>query len=100
MAIQLHESFAIHPGPFLFEEVIKPYGMSITATAEHLGVSRPPLSRVLNGRAALSAKLALRVERAFGIPAATLLRMQARYDLARAKDNDETVDIKRLPEPA
>jgi hypothetical protein len=33
MAITLHDSFAIHPGPWLFEEIVKPYNMTVSATA-------------------------------------------------------------------
>lgn len=54
MAVELHESFAIHPGPWLREQVIKPYGMTITSAAAHLQVTRAALTRVLDGNARLT----------------------------------------------
>lgn len=100
MAIKLHDSFAIHPGPWLMEEVVKPYGMTVSATAEHLRVSRPPLSRMLNGHAALSPEMAIRFEMAFGVSAATLLRMQSANDLVEAKRKAKSIKVDRIPEPA
>ena len=44
MAIKLHDSFAIHPGPWLLEEIVKPYNMNVSSTADHLKVTRPALS--------------------------------------------------------
>jgi addiction module HigA family antidote len=100
MAITLHDSFAIHPGPWLLEEVVKPYRMTVTAAAAHLGVTRPALSRMLNGHAVLTPDMAIRFDKAFGVSAATLLRMQSAHDLARAKRNAATMAIERIPEPA
>lgn len=85
MSTTLHDSFAVHPGPWLMEEALKPHGMSVTAAAAHLGVTRPALSRLLNGHSALSAEMAIRFEQAFGLSAATLLRMQSAHDLAEAR---------------
>jgi addiction module HigA family antidote len=100
MAIKLHESFAIHPGPWLLEEIVKPYGMTVSSAAEHLKVTRPALSRVLNGRAALTPGMAIRFEKAFGISAATMLRMQSAHDLAQAKHEAASINVTRVPEPA
>lgn len=100
MAIKLHDSFAIHPGPWLLEEIVKPYGMNVSSAADHLKVTRPALSRVLNGRAALSPEMAIRFEKAFGISAATMLRMQSAHDLAQAKSDAKSIKVKRVPEPA
>ncbi len=55
-----------HPGPFIRMEVIDPLGLSVTKAAEVLGVTRPALSSLLNGHAALSPEMALRIEKAFG----------------------------------
>jgi len=43
--------------------------------------------------------MAIRFQKAFGIPAATLLRMQPAYDLAKAEAMAETIEVERLPEP-
>ncbi len=100
MAIKVHPSLALHPGPWVRRNVLEPYCMSISATAVHLRVSRPPLNNLVNGKAALSPEMAVRLEKAFGIDAATLVRMQANHDLARAAAQAEALDIERLPEPA
>jgi addiction module HigA family antidote len=55
-----------HPGDFIKTEIIAPLGLSVTAAAAVLGVSRPTLSSLLNGRADLSGDMALRIEKAFG----------------------------------
>ena len=69
MAIELHESVAIHPGPWLRDQVIKTSGMTVTSAADHLQVTRSELRRVLNGKARLSPLMALRIDKAFGISA-------------------------------
>lgn len=99
MAIKVHSSIFVHPGPWLRRNFVEPYGLDITGTARHLGVSRPPLSNMLNGKAALSPEMAIRFEKAFGVSAATLLRMQANYNLARAEKAADKIKVERIPEP-
>ena len=99
MAIELHESLAIHPGPWLRDQVIKTYGMTVKSAADHLQVTRSELSRVLNGNARLSPLMALRIEKAFGVSAATLLRMQLSHDLTKAKLKASSISISRVPPP-
>jgi len=65
--------------------VIEPLGLSVTAAARVLDVSRVALSNLLNSKADLSAEMAIRLQKAFGLDAGTLLRMQAAYDLSRAE---------------
>ena len=77
MPIKLHPSFAVHPGPWLRAEIVAPHGLSVTAAAAKLHVTRQAMSNLLGGRAGLSAEMALRFEKAFGLSADTLLRMQA-----------------------
>ena len=74
-----------HPGELLREDVINPLGLSVTETADRLSMSRVALSRVLNGRAAVSPDLALRLEMAGVSTARAWLAMQVNYDLAQAK---------------
>ncbi|HMB77763.1 MAG TPA: HigA family addiction module antitoxin [Kiloniellaceae bacterium] len=74
-----------HPGELLREDVIAELGLSVTETARRLGMSRVALSRVLNGRAAISPDLALRLEMAGVSTARAWLAMQVSYDLAQAK---------------
>lgn len=72
-----------HPGIRIKGEVI-PKGMSVTKAATLMGVGRPALSNLLNGKAALSADMASRLEKAFNYPRKDLLQMQATYDAALA----------------
>ena len=76
------------------------YAMSVTRAAEHLGVTRPAMSNLLNGKSALSPEMAIRFEKAFGIPAATMLRMQAAYDLAQVELRADGIKVERWPEAA
>ena len=74
-----------HPGVFVRTEVIEPLGLSVTKAAEILGVRRATLSDLLNGNAALSPEMALRLEKAFDVKMDFLLRMQALRDAARMR---------------
>ncbi|WP_396595599.1 HigA family addiction module antitoxin [Brevundimonas sp. R86498] len=85
MAITLHSSFAVHPGPWLKTEMVDPRGISVTDLAKRLGVTRQAMSGLLNGRVGLSAEMAIRFEKAFGLSADTLVRMQAAHDLHQAR---------------
>ena len=69
----------VHPGVYVRRHVI-PEGMTVTKAAALLGIGRPALSNFLNGKAALSQEMALRLERAFGADRDALLELQARYD--------------------
>ena len=96
MAITLHSSFAVHPGEWLRAEMIEPHGLSVTTTAEKLRVTRQAMSSLLNGRAGLSAEMAIRFEKAFGLRADTLLRMQAAHDLAAARAHERDIRVERI----
>ena len=78
-----------HPGELLREDVIAELGLSVTETADRLGMSRVALSRVLNGRAAISPDLALRLEMAGVSTARAWLAMQVNYDLAQARQHPQ-----------
>ena len=84
-----------HPGEFIRTEIIAPLGLSVTAAAEALDVSRPALSSLLNGRADLSGDMALRIEKAFGPRMDTLMRMQSAYDIARTRKRQNKIRIRR-----
>ena len=73
-----------HPGEVLQDTVLSSGGLSVTEFARKLGVSRVALSRVINGRAAVSADMALRLAAALGGSAESWLQMQAAYDLWQA----------------
>src|ERR1700674_4869774 len=77
-----------HPGEVLADTVLrKDGGLTVTEFGKRLGVSRVALSRVVNGRAAVSAELAIRLAAALGGSAESWLQMQAAYDLWRAAKN-------------
>ena len=94
MAIKLSPIFAVHPGLWLREEIVEPRGLSTVALAEHFGVSRQSVSKLLNGRVGLSADMAIRFEKAFGLSAETLCRMQTAHDLAAARKGEKKITVK------
>jgi len=70
------------PGEILKDTVLRRSGgLSVTEFAKRLGISGAALSRVVNGRAALTAELAIRLAAALGGSAESWLRMQVSYDL-------------------
>ena len=73
-----------HPGEVLQDTALSDGRISVTALAKELGVSRVALSRVINGKAAVSADMALRLSAALGTSAESWLQMQAAYDLWHA----------------
>src|SRR3990172_3025902 len=85
-----------HPGQFIRMEVIEPLGLSVTEAAKALGVTRPTLSALLNGRAALSPEMALRIEKAFGPKMDTLLRMQTAFEIAETRSRERQIKVKRF----
>ena len=89
-----------HPGDFIRTEIIEPEGLSVTAAAAALRVSRPALSSLLNGKADLSGDMALRIEKAFGVRMDTLMRMQSAYDIARTRLREKQIRVRRIPQPA
>lgn len=84
-----------HPGPFIRDEVLVPLGLSVTDAARALGVSRPALSALVNGRVSLSPDMAIRVEKAFGTDMETLLRMQTSFDIAEARARADAIKVRR-----
>ena len=96
MAIKLHTSFAVHPGVWLREEVVDPAGLSVTDLADHIGVSRQSMSKLLNGHQGLSAEMAIRFEKAFGLKADTLMRMQSAHELAEARSRESEIEVERV----
>ena len=85
-----------HPGDFVRTEIIEAAGLTVTAAAEALHVSRPALSSLLNGKADLSGEMALRIEKAFGVRMDTLMRMQSSYDIARTRRREKEIKVRRV----
>ena len=82
-----------HPGKFVKTEIVDARGLTVTAAAEVLGVTRPALSAFLNGRARLSADVAVRFEKAFGVRMDTLMRMQNGWDIAQARLRESEIVV-------
>jgi addiction module HigA family antidote len=85
-----------HPGVFIRTEIIEPAGLSVTAAAAALQVSRPALSSLLNSKADLSGEMALRIEKAFGVKMETLMRMQSAFDIARTRSREKEIRVRRF----
>lgn len=85
-----------HPGEFIRSEIIEPLGLTVTAAAAALRVSRPALSSLLNGKADLSGGMALRLEKAFGVKMDTLMRMQSTWDIACARKRQGKIRVRRF----
>jgi addiction module HigA family antidote len=96
MAIRIASAFAVHPGDWLRTEIVAPHGLNVTEAARHLGVTRQAMSNLLNARAGLSADMAIRFEKAFGVRADTLLRMQTSYELAQARANEDAIRVEKF----
>lgn len=85
-----------HPGRSIKDACLDPLGLSITEGAKILGVTRPTLSRVINGKAAISPDLAVRLAKAFGGRAETWLKMQLAYDLAQVERQADSIRVQRV----
>ncbi|MCY3788843.1 MAG: HigA family addiction module antitoxin [Gemmatimonadetes bacterium] len=84
-----------HPGDFIRTEIIEELSLNVTKAAEILGVRRATLSDLLNGNAALSPEMALRIEKAFGVGMDMLLRMQAWYDSSQMRARANEISVQR-----
>lgn len=84
-----------HPGAFVRLMVLKPMNLSVAAAARALGVTRAALSALVNGRAALSPEMAIRLEKAFDLNMETLMAMQHAYDVAQAKTRVRDIKVAR-----
>jgi addiction module HigA family antidote len=85
-----------HPGSSVRADCLEPLGLSVTAAAKALGVSRQALNNLIHGQAAISPEMAIRLDKAFGGGAETWLRLQAAYDLAQATKHSDQIKVKRF----
>ena len=89
-----------HPGLSIRQNCLDPLGLSVTEGAAVLGVARHTLSRVLNGHAAISPEMAIRLEKAGWSTADFWLRRQSSYDLAQARGSEDRIKVARYePQP-
>ena len=77
----------VHPGEIIKEDILPSVGLSVTAAARALGVSRQMLHDILAERKPLSAVMCLKVSRLFGGPPELWMRLQAAYDLKKAEQD-------------
>lgn len=80
-----------HPGELIREDILSHYNLSVSDAAKLLKAARPNLSNVINGKVAVSAEMAMKIEAAFGVSAQLLLRMQSAYDFAIAQERREEI---------
>lgn len=85
-----------HPGEVLRELCIDPLGLTVTAAAKGLGVSRKALSELLNGHSGISPEMAVRLSKAFGGSVESWLRQQMQYDLARVQKQADSINVSRF----
>ena len=88
-----------HPGRIVRSACLDPLGLSITAGAKILGVTRQTLTKIVNGKSGISAEMAIRLAKAFGSTADIWVRMQASYDLAQARKNESKIKVRRQRVP-
>lgn len=85
-----------HPGEVLRELCLRPLGVTVTDAAAALGVSRKTLSAIVNGRAGISADMAIRLSLAFDTSPESWLNQQLQYDLWQARRNRNKLRVRRL----
>lgn len=85
-----------HPGEILYEMWLKPLDLTLTRTALELKISRKTLSGIVNGKAAVTPEMAVRLELAFGKSAASWLGHQAAFDLWKIQDRRDSMGVQRV----
>jgi antitoxin HigA-1 len=84
-----------HPGRLIKSMCLDPLDLTVTKGAEVLGVTRPTLSNVINGKAGISPEMAVRLSKAFGSTPGAWLKMQVAYDLAQVEKQSSRIKVKR-----
>jgi addiction module HigA family antidote len=82
----------VHPGEVLREDVLPEVGLSASATAKALGVSRQMMHDILTERKPLSAVMCLKISRLFGSSPEMWMRLQAAYDLKKAAQDKKVME--------
>ena len=89
-----------HPGSSVRHDCIEALGLTTTAAAKILGVTRQTLNNLVNGKSGNSAEMAIRLDKAFGGGAETWLRVQMAYDLAQARKRAKDIRVRRVQRTA
>lgn len=82
-----------HPGGIVRRQCLEPLGLTVTEAARGLGVTRQALSNLVNEKAGISAEMAIRLSKAFGSRPETWLGLQLTYDLWKARDRVEEIEV-------
>jgi antitoxin HigA-1 len=90
----------VHPGRLIKSMCLDPLDLTVTKGAEVLGVTRPTLSNVVNGKAGISPEMAVRLSKAFGSSPGAWLKMQVAYDLAQVEKQSSRIKVKRYTQPS
>jgi addiction module HigA family antidote len=85
-----------HPGGIVRRQCLDALGLSVTAAAKGLGVTRQALSDLVNERAGVSVEMAIRLSKAFGSSPETWLGLQMAWDLWQARDREEAIRVRRF----
>ena len=85
----------VHPGEIIKQDILPSVGLSVTAAAKVLGVTRQALNNVVNGKSGISPEMAIRLTKAFGSTAETWLGMQLAYDLAAVRKHESKIKVRR-----
>ena len=89
----------VHPGRIVRHDCLEPLGLSVTAGARILGVTRQTLNKIVNGKSGISPEMSIRLTKAFGSTEETWLRMQLAYDLAAARRDQGKIKVRRQRVP-
>ena len=85
-----------HPGEIIREDCLKPLGLTVTAAAKGLGVTRKTLSDLLNGHSGVSPEMAIRLEKVGWSTADTWLRMQMTRNLWEARRHASKIKVRKF----
>jgi len=88
-----------HPGRVVRSACLEPLGLSVTAGAKVLGVTRQTLNNIVNGKSGISPEMAIRLTKAFGSTPETWLGMQLAYDLAAVRKDESKIKVRRRAPP-
>lgn len=89
-----------HPGLTVRHDCLEPLGLTVTAGAKVLGVTRQALNNLLNGKSGIPPEMAVRLAKAFGSSAETWLGIQLDYDLAQVRRCEKEIGVRRVKIPA
>ena len=89
-----------HPGRIVRQECIEALGLTVTAAARGLGVTRKALSELVNGKSGISPEMAVRLSKAFGSSPELWLGLQMDYDLARLRTTAGKIKVQKFAQAA